>query len=169
MTLLLEQWKPVFGYEELYEVSTTGRVQSIKTRYPLRTLLSRNGYVLVELWKSNKRRRRSQHSLVLEAFLMPRPDGMHINHKNGWKRNNRPSNLEYVTQAENNRHAVHTGLNKPTTTNLSPFPKGHNAKLTEFEVQEIRGLKGRLSTSEIGKLYRIHASHASRILNGKRR
>ena len=50
------------------------------------------------------------HSLVANFILGERPKDYVVNHKDGVKTNNRPSNLEYVTIAENIRHAIETGL-----------------------------------------------------------
>jgi hypothetical protein len=49
------------------------------------------------------------HSLVALTFLGP-SNGRHINHKNGIKTDNRIENLEYVTQSQNNKHAILNGL-----------------------------------------------------------
>lgn len=43
------------------------------------------------------------HSLVALAFLGPRPEGYDIDHRNTDKRDNRLSNLEYVTKSENKK------------------------------------------------------------------
>jgi hypothetical protein len=50
------------------------------------------------------------HHLVLLAFVGPRPEGEHINHKDGNKLNNHISNLEYCTRSWNQAHAHHCGL-----------------------------------------------------------
>ena len=46
------------------------------------------------------------HSLVANFILGERPKDYVVNHKDGVKTNNRPSNLEYVTIAENIRHII---------------------------------------------------------------
>lgn len=111
-------WRPVVGYEGLYEVSDTGLVRRLAVRDScgrqrkgrvLRQVEDRR-YRRVTLSKDSRPLNVSVHKLVAEAFLGVRPDGCVINHKDGVKANNQPGNLEYVTQAENNRHAVALGL-----------------------------------------------------------
>lgn len=128
-----EVWKPVKGFEGLYEVSNTGKVKSLP-----RTVNAYNGWprtfpekILtlhsskltkrhpkpmyhVELWKDNKRVVRMIHRLVAETFI-PNPDGKpQVNHKDGNRMNNSVENLEWATCAENSEHAYRTGLAKPT-------------------------------------------------------
>lgn len=50
------------------------------------------------------------HFLVALFYLGKRPENLCVNHKDGNKLNNRPSNLEYITIADNIKHAVEHGL-----------------------------------------------------------
>lgn len=134
-------WKPIKGYEGLYEVSDTGEVRSLD-----RDVLCKNGvtkhlrgkvlqhaylygYPLVTLWKGNKSRSQQVHRLVADAFLT-RPDNENVyvvDHKNGVKTDNRVQNLEYVTYAENNLRAYRLGLKS-----------GAKRRLTLEQAREIR-------------------------------
>ncbi len=102
-----EIWKPVVGYEGLYEVSNLGRVRSVDrlVNHPsgsksLRKskLLSPNmtrGYLCVHLSKNCKVTSQRVHRLVAEAFI-PNPYNLPmINHKNEVKSDNSIDNLEW--------------------------------------------------------------------------
>jgi HNH endonuclease len=67
---------------------------------------SPDGYLRVKMNNKNY----SIHGLVAELIIGKRPENMVVNHKDGNKTNNRPSNLEYVTIAENIKHAVKFGM-----------------------------------------------------------
>lgn len=105
-----EIWKTIRDFSS-YEVSNKGRVRNKKTgriRKP-----SNDRYLSVDLYRDGDFKRKSIHRLVAEAFI-PRIDGKdQINHIDGDKHNNDVSNLEWCTSAENNRHAVNTGINHP--------------------------------------------------------
>lgn len=118
-TTVAEVWKPVAGFEGLYEVSNAGRVRCCRvpknTGHPRNRLLAANlcgwGYLSVRLSKNSKDHDKSIHLLVLAAFVGEKPKGVHQgNHKNGIKTDNRAENLEWVTRSENIRHAHATGL-----------------------------------------------------------
>jgi hypothetical protein len=53
------------------------------------------------------------HRVIWEAVHGPIPDHLTVNHINGVKTDNRIANLELLTQMENNRHAIRTGLRGP--------------------------------------------------------
>lgn len=112
-----EQWRPVVGWEGYYEVSDHGRVRSVA-----RTVVKHNGHTQrwksrirkdgphgnrghrgVTLWRNGTMTMRTVHSLVLEAFVCLRPDGMHACHEDGDPSNNHVRNLRWDSQAENNR------------------------------------------------------------------
>lgn len=47
------------------------------------------------------------HRVVARLFHGEPEKGQMVNHKNGVKQDNRPGNLEWVSQADNNRHATY--------------------------------------------------------------
>jgi hypothetical protein len=105
-----ETWRPVIGFERTHEVSNTGRVRRVGSSEELHPWTSGYGYPKVALRVDGQKTEREVHILVAEAFIAPRPSGLVANHKNGVKTDNRPENLEWVTRAENNAHALRTGL-----------------------------------------------------------
>lgn len=135
-----EEWRPVRNYEGLYSVSNIGRVRSdrsgVGTRLGLilRTHIQKSrGYATLFLSHNGIRHQFLVHRLVVEAIRGPYPPGLETNHRNGDKLDNRLENLEYVTAAQNTRHAVRTGLR--------PGPCGERntkAKLTNELVRDIR-------------------------------
>lgn len=129
-----EDWKPVFGFDDTYRVSSHGRFKRIQTRYGnpsdkiIPGSLATTGYRTVSLCCIPPVARRYVHDIVAEAFIGPRPSGYQINHLDGNKLNNLVSNLEYVTPRENLLHAARTGLN----------PRANNFKLNDELVRELR-------------------------------
>ena len=74
------------------------------------------------------------HRVIWESVHGPIPDGLTINHINGVKTDNRLSNLELMTAAENSRHAHRTGL----ASGASGGERHPMAQLTQVEVDDIR-------------------------------
>lgn len=69
-----------------------------------------DGYLGVVLCKNGKTKLIAVHRLVAMHFI-PNPENKpQVNHKNGVKNDNAAENLEWVTQSENMKHAVKTGL-----------------------------------------------------------
>lgn len=99
-----ERWKPIFGYNGLYEVSDLGRVRSLKFGKVrvLRPGKDRGGYLLVVLCKDGKTSTRKVHRLVAQAFIENDDETKtQINHINECKSENKVSNLEYCTAQYN--------------------------------------------------------------------
>ena len=113
-----EQWKPIEGTDNDYEVSNLGRVRSMKQYYGvigriMPQTIQRSGYHYVMLHVNNKPTCRRVHRLVAKAFI-PNPDNLpEINHIDGNKQNNAASNLEWATRRENTIHAYANGLINP--------------------------------------------------------
>lgn len=121
-----EIWKDIQGYEGRYKISNTGKVKSIQRQVsngtglvtlPTRILkqgTSHKGYPIAYLSKNAKSKTVRIHRLVAKAFI-PNPDNKpQINHIDGDKTNNNVSNLEWVTNSENQLHAYEMGLNYVT-------------------------------------------------------
>jgi len=126
----MTEWKPVRGYENLYEVSNEGQVRSLPSRvkyvHPktgkecsranhgrvLNGSFAGRGYPLIHLCDGERRDSRYVHRMVAEAFL-PNPEGKaQVNHIDGDKKNNALTNLEWATHFENMHHALANGLNR---------------------------------------------------------
>lgn len=125
---MTEVWRPVVGFEGLYEVSDLGRVRRERI---LRPGLAGKGYLHVCLCKNGVRHDRYVHVLVAEAFIGPRPPGSEVRHRDGVKTNCAATNLHYGTPAENN-------ADKKVHGTHFVGEEHHNAVLTEAEVREIR-------------------------------
>lgn len=75
----------------------------------LKAGLTKGGYNIVVFSNDGKTKSINVHSIIATQYI-GEPDGMHVNHKNGIKTDNRIENLEYVTPKENTQHAARIGL-----------------------------------------------------------
>ena len=99
---LFEVWKPVPGYEGLYDVSSEGRVWSHRSHKLLSIVDNGSGYKMVKLG-SKKGDRFLVHRLVCMVFnYNPNPDVFtEVNHINEDKSDNRSCNLEWCDRKYN--------------------------------------------------------------------
>ena len=157
----MEEWRPVVGYENYYEISSLGRLRSKKTgRYlKIHTKTRKDGYYYNNLHKHGTKKPFLIHRLVAQAFL-PNPENKYyVNHIDGNKLNNAASNLEWVTAKENEDHAYRIGIKNQTGE------KNPTAKLTESDVIRIRQLAEEgVHYKEIAKMYNIHTSYANGLI-----
>lgn len=120
MESVAEEFRPVIGFEDKFEVSNLGRVKALpweQRHWCGRTIpqparfvnLTKHtgGYRIVTLRNGTKKY--YVHRLVMEAFVGPAND-RDVNHIDGDKTNNRLDNLEYCDRLHNVRHAIATGL-----------------------------------------------------------
>jgi hypothetical protein len=162
-----EEWKSLTKYNN-YEISNTGKFRNRKTGRTLKTFLHENGYFYITIapfGRQGKKVSLKIHRLVAEAFIDNPENKPFINHKDGIKTNNDISNLEWVTNQENVKHAYDTGLA------VAKKGEDHESSvLTEELIEEIRkqyipydsvyGLRA------IARRYKLKHNTLSQALNG---
>ena len=123
-----EIFKPVKGFEGLYEISNYGRLRNMRKIMKMYRINS--GYLAAKLVKEGQRTSVLIHRLVAQEFL-PNPDAKkEVNHINQEKTDNSVDNLEWVSSQENKKHSYETGwttYNTPSTgVKLGKSSKYHN-------------------------------------------
>lgn len=120
-----------------------------------------DGYQTVLL---GRRKAQYVHRLVMLAWVGP--SSLVVNHKNGDKQDNRLDNLEYVTHAENLRHALVNGLR----TSAAPSGERHGqAKLSDAEAARLLALRGQATKQEAASLFGVSRRQVGRIWDGSGR
>lgn len=114
-----EEWRPVLGWEGIYEVSNYGKIKSLRrgvnsrhgTRIIREKILNprktKYGYLVFSATlKSGGFVTKRVHRAVAEAFInKTNPAANYVNHKDGVRHNNKLENLEWVTPQQNTDHA----------------------------------------------------------------
>ena len=114
-----EIWKPVVGYEGLYEVSNLGNVRSVTRtvwqlyKYntlkgkPMKLSFDKYGYLGCTLSKNGEQSHGMVHRMVAEAFLeCEDPSKYCVDHINTVRTDNRVVNLRFVSIKENNNNPL---------------------------------------------------------------
>lgn len=174
-----EQWKSIFEYENLYEVSNLGRVKSLERHIKhsrlglqlikeriIKQFVNNKGYCNVSLTKNNKMSNIRVNRAVAIAFI-PNPENKpQVNHVGldkygveGCKLDNRAISLEWNTSKENVDHAFKNGLSKG-----QQGEKSFSSKLTEKEVLEIRKIGNSVTYKVLSKQYGVNSSSIGAIL-----
>jgi len=131
----VEEWKSLDNlYSNIrngYVVSNFGRIKNNNTGKVL-SQLNRNGYLSVSILRNGYQI--NTHRLVALAFYnKPKESTYVVNHIDSNRHNNYLKNLEWVSQKENNEHAIIVGLGYT-------MKRGEDnilAKVSESEVREI--------------------------------
>lgn len=106
-------WK-VCPIADFFEVSTAGEVRLVTKKRIIKPNDNGGGYLYVAKKTDGKAKHYYVHRLVAATFI-ENPDNLtEINHKDGNKKNNNVSNLEWCSRSRNMRHAYQTGLKKVT-------------------------------------------------------
>ena len=116
------EWRPLPGFDGLYEVSSEGEVRSVDREVTksngvtarhrgvvLRAYENPHGRLLVYPRRNGRRTSVYVHHAVAEAFHGPRPEGMKVLHDNGQSVDNRAVNLYYGTSSQNTHDSVRHG------------------------------------------------------------
>ena len=99
-----EIWKPIQNYESCYQISTKGRVRSLKgnKKTILKPQPNSNGYLRVHLYKEGARIRVFVHRIVASTFIDNRQNEIYVDHKNRNRTDNAVINLRWCD--------IHTNL-----------------------------------------------------------
>lgn len=107
--MISEIEKPIPNFDG-YSINIYGEVFSIKRKIKkkLKTQISVHGYIKIKLNKSYC----AIHRLVAITFIANPKNCEQVNHKDGNKKNNHISNLEWCTAKQNILHAYRAGAKR---------------------------------------------------------
>jgi len=135
--------KYIPNYEGLYSIDINGNVYSHITGKFLKANANHGGYLMVDLYKNGKVKKKVIHRLVAETFI-PNPDNLpEVDHLDTNRRNNNANNLKWCTRKENCNNPLtlkHSGdgrrgekhylygkkLSEVTRKKMSESRKGHH-------------------------------------------
>lgn len=124
-----EHWRPIPGYEGMYEVSDHGRVKSLARVVPrnngkyhtvperiLKQTADHNGHLYFTASKGAERTRLYTHRVVLDRFVGPAPAGSDACHNDGNPSHNHVGNLRWDSRSGNVndmvKHGTHNNARK---------------------------------------------------------
>lgn len=181
---MTEEWRPVVGYEGIYEVSSIGRVRSVdraivqdpgrwgspvkkNLKGKILSLASNpacHGALFAHMYKDGVMKNVPVSRMVAEAFIGPCPEGMtDCCHNDGDNNNNTPDNLRWDTRAGNladmHKHGTVMRGEKNPSSNLNEF--------------QVRVIKRVLSSDNrrgvgrfLGSIFGLDEKHVSLIKRG---
>lgn len=122
-------------------------------------------YLSIRMMYNYRRYQAQAHRMVYRHFNGVIPDGLTVNHINGHKHDNRPSNLELATWSEQALHAFHViKTRRPTRADASG-----TAKLNWDQVHEIRQRRRdtQVSISKLARDYDVSFQAISKIVRNE--
>ena len=122
-----------------YLVSDSGQVRHETSDKDRAQRMDRYGYMRVNLsGPYRKHTTVAVHRLVAETHIGPVQSGFSVNHKDGDKQNNRASNLEIVTKAQNVTHSFKSGLR--VHQRCTPFVVNGTVFYSKREAERVTGI-----------------------------
>jgi hypothetical protein len=151
-----EVWLPIRGRPK-YEISSTGRVQNIKSKRILKPFIDGGGYHTITFNSSNdKRTKIKTHRLVAKAFLTNPDNKPMVDHIDHNRVNNNVSNLRWVTRSQNGMNTSKFCNNKSGVTGVI-WCKTYNKWRAFITLYGIRKHLGYFNSLDKAKKARIAA------------
>lgn len=174
-----EIWKPIQGYEGIYEVSNLGRVKALPKQYKnklgfvnhykekfLTPIADGKGYLMVWLFRELQGRKMFKvHRLVADAFI-PNPENKpQVDHINTNKQDNRHENLRWVTPKENRANTI------TVENNSYHLQRGRNPHATRVDQLTLNGeyIRTFSCMKDAEEYLGLKRSHISCCCSGKRK
>lgn len=168
----VEEWRPVPGFEGLYEASSLGRMRSvdrmisfvrrgkIQSRLFKGRLLkfspNTQGYWMISLYSAGRYVPKTVHRWICETFHGPAPRGAQVAHANGVRTDNRAINLRWATAQENADDKRLHGITYEGESNPA-------ALIGEQQVKAIRAARGREHQKVTAARFGISVTHVCAI------
>lgn len=158
----MEIFKDIKNFENTYEISNLGRVRNKKTNLFLKSSYNKKGYQYVYLVYSRTGRVKWYiHRLVAFHFISNPLNKPQVNHIDGIVTNNVVTNLEWVTNEENQKHAILNNLHYQGA-------KHKDSKFTEQSIQLLPKLvEVGFSISQLNKLTGVAKINIEKVISGK--
>lgn len=168
-----EIWKPIPGYENLYEASIFGQIRSLDRITVTKSGIKRSikGKLLKQIYSNKDPRPQVSlcknftvcifrvHYLMMLTFVGERPEGLEICHNNGDTTNNCIGNLRYDTQSNNNKDKLLHGTQIRGSQVVG-------SKLNDNQIKLIREMYVLgISQQKIAIDFNVSRSHIGRIVN----
>jgi hypothetical protein len=150
-----EVWKEITNYPN-YEVSTTGLIRSLNYRNTGKTQIlkhrfGKRGYAYLNLYNEFGKRTVTVHRMVLETFVYNNDPTLVCDHIDCNKRNNKLSNLRWLSFDENCQRSPANTLNYEKAKQIRDLYK-----------------TGTYTHAQLGVMYKVRTGTITKVLNNQR-
>jgi hypothetical protein len=161
--------KDIPGYEGIYKIDTEGNVYSLKRNKILKPWFDKDGYHKVAVCRKGTEKHVSIHRIMCEVFIPNPQNKPTVNHKDGNKKNNSLSNLEWATISENSQHAYDNDLRKAPCSGLGRrgIINSNSKKINQYTLDNLL-INTFYGFQEAGRRTGINPFHISSVCSGSR-
>lgn len=157
MNSQVELWKKHPDIEKI-EVSTFGRVRSVKGHYYTSFPIN-GGYLKIGFRVNGKCVNKLVHRLVAQTFIKNTDNLPQVNHKDGDRANNNIDNLEWCNASYNAKYREKYGISNTESQGHPVFA----INLTNLKVSRYQ------SQSEAGRALGVYQTNIAKVVKGKRK